>query len=89
MAQRAVVVGFDNIQGTANMNEMKLVCGVFFVEEGMDVQRRESVEVLTQWSDNAATIKTKISNAIVSFGNANGYSALTSNNIIMPSYIGS
>jgi hypothetical protein len=49
-------------------------------------QREVDIDVLTGWSDTPAQMKTKIQNAIVSFGNANGYSALTSAMVIMPTF---
>lgn len=86
MAQRAMVTSFDNISGTANLNEMQISFHVCLLEESVPFARETDLTIISPWSDSLAQIKTRISNAILVEAAANNYNSLTAANIIMPSF---
>lgn len=86
MAQRALVTSFVDISGTLNVNEMEIVFDVCYLEETVEDSRKVRLTVISQWTDTVAQIKNKLQTAIIADGAANGYTQLTTQNILMPTY---
>jgi len=82
-----MVLGWLGINGTTNLNEMRVQFEVNLLEEGVETPRQSQLSVVIPWSDNISQMKAKIVAAIVTEAQVNGYTQITnSNNIILPDF---
>lgn len=86
MAQRAFVPYFLRIEGTQNVNEMRIVFPVYLLEESVNSPFSEELTITTAWTDTAGQIKSKVVAAILALAAANNYSTLTASNVFLPQY---
>ena len=66
---------------------MRISFECLLLEETVDEALQAELSIVTQWSDNAAAIKTKILAVIMAHAAANNYNSLVSTNVILPSYV--
>lgn len=87
MAQRAFVPFYRMIEGTNNLNEMKITFDCLLLEETVTTANGRELSIVTQWNDNNAQIKAKIIAEIMAYAADANYNTLQASAIVLPSYV--